>query len=127
MASIISEYENDWREYDAKIVDCALSEVLGSSVLDKIKAKTCRVTAATASINANLAAKNIRKLDTPPKEMGALVARTLAALDSLAATGAGKSCVTDNESVECGNDATKVNGAIRPVVSVLDAWKPYTG
>lgn len=126
-ASVIAEHEAGWREYEENIVDCALASVVGEGVLDEIKAMTCRTTSSTVTMTANKAIKDFRALDTPPSGMAELVVRTLIALEALGATGADKACSVDRESQACDDAATLTNGAIRPVVSVLDAWKPYTG
>ncbi|MEV8182797.1 hypothetical protein [Specibacter sp. NPDC078692] len=127
LASVITEHETSWREYEEDIVDCALASIVGKSVMDEIMALTCKTTSSTVAMTANAAARDLRKLDAPPAEMSDLVARTLLALDNLGATGADTECIEDRESEACENAATLANGAIRPLVSVLDAWKPYTG
>lgn len=127
LASIITENEASWREYEDNIVDCALADVMGEGALDEVKVMTCRTAASTVTLMANNAARSMRALSAPPADMKDLVARTLVALDTLGASGADESCGSDRESDACDNDSTIANGAIRPVISVLDAWKPYTG
>lgn len=126
-ASIIAEHEEGWREYEDNIVDCALASVVGKGVLDEIKALTCRTTASTATMTANHAIREFRALDAPSSDVAELVNRTLVVLEDLGSTGADKACTDDRESQACDDAATLTNGAIRPVVSVIDAWKPYTG
>ena len=122
-ASIIAEYEQDWREYENAIVDCAFASI-GTTAMDKITRLTCSMTVQTVTITAKTAARNMRELPKPPAEVSSLVERTLRALDPLAVNDAVEVC-DDAESEACDAAITKANGNIRPVVSVLDAWKPY--
>ncbi len=122
-ASIITEYEQDWREYEDDIVNCALASI-GTKPIDKITRLTCSMTVQTVTITAKTAARNMRTLPKAPAEVSTLVERTLKVLDPLAVSDAVDAC-GDAESEACDAAITKANGDIRPVTSVLDAWKPY--
>jgi hypothetical protein len=123
-ASILSESETDWREYEDNITKCAFASI-GTTVTDNIDMMTCSLTVQTVTITAKTAAKDIRKLPAPPAEVAPLVKRTLVALDALADSKASTTTCADARSEACDAAITKANGDIRPLVSVLDAWKPY--
>lgn len=123
-ASILTEEETNWRDYDANIGKCAFASI-GKTPLDQAQSLACKYTAQTATVTAKTAARKFRALPTPPAEIGSLHTRTLAALDSLAAVDATTAC-KDTKSQACDDAETLANGAIRPLVSVLDAWRPYT-
>ncbi|MCT9871757.1 hypothetical protein [Paenarthrobacter aurescens] len=123
-ASIITEREEAWREYEDNIVACALASI-GDTAIDFAKRTTCGYTVSTVVLTAKQAAVQIRKLPTPPAELQSLVARTLTNLDVLAKNPAPTAC-EDKESEACDAAITQANGEIRPLITVLDAWKPYT-
>lgn len=123
-ASIISEYEQDWRDYEENIGGCAFASV-GTAPIDFAKRTACRYTAQTVTVTAKTAAREIRTLPKPPLEVEALVSRTLASLDRLGKNDASAAC-EDTESESCDAAETQANGDIRPLISVLDAWQPYT-
>lgn len=125
-ASVIAEYETNWRDYSDEISNCAFARVVGKSAVDEIKVTTCGTTVVTVTLNAKTAARELRALGKPPAEVSALASRTLVALDALGSTGADKGCSDDKKSQACDEGETLANGAIRPVITVLDAWKPYT-
>ncbi|MCX8454606.1 hypothetical protein [Paenarthrobacter ureafaciens] len=123
-ASIITEREADWREYEDNIVDCALASI-GKTAIDSIKRTTCGYSVTVVVLTAKQAAAQIRKLPTPPAEVQSLVKRTLTNLDALAKNPAPTAC-EDKQSEACDAAITQANGEIRPLITVLDAWKPYT-
>lgn len=123
-ASIITEREADWRDYEDNIVDCALASI-GKAPIDSVKRTTCGFTVQTVTLTAKQAAVEMRKLPSPPSEVQALVTRTLSALDVLAKNPSVTAC-KDTKSDACDAAITQANGEIRPLISVLDAWKPYT-
>lgn len=123
-ASIITEHEQDWRDYEENIGACAFASI-GTTATDFAKRTACRYTVQTVTLTAKTAARDIRKLPEPPSEIDALVTRTLASLDTIGKNDATAAC-KDTESVSCDAAETQANGDIRPLVSILDAWKPYT-
>ncbi|MEO5313190.1 hypothetical protein PV772_03560 [Pseudarthrobacter sp. CC12] len=123
-ASILTEQEKNWRDYNDNITTCAFASI-STKPLDQMQALTCKFSAMTVTLTAKTAAKNIRALPTPPAEISSLRTRTLSALDDLAAIDATTAC-KDTESQACDDAETLANGAIRPLISVLDAWRPYT-
>lgn len=123
-ASIITEHESDWRDYEENIGTCAFASI-GTTPTDFAKRTACRYTAQTVTLTAKTAARNMRALPNPPAEIDALVTRTLTSLDRLGKNDASTSC-KDTESETCDAAETQVNGDIRPLISVLDAWQPYT-
>ncbi|MBT2568090.1 hypothetical protein J7I84_16615 [Arthrobacter sp. ISL-85] len=123
-ASIIAENETAWRDYEDKIVDCALASI-GTKPLDYAKRTACRFTVQTVTVTAKTAAREIRQLPKPPAEIDTLVTRTLSALDVIGKNDATTAC-KDTESDSCDAAETQVNGDIRLLTPVLDAWKPYT-
>jgi hypothetical protein len=123
-ASILTEGEKSWRDYNDDIVKCAFASI-GETPTDKANQISCKFTAQTVTITAKTAARKFRALPTPPTEISSLNTRTLAALDSLAAIDATTAC-KDMQSQACDDAETLANGAIRPLISVLDAWRPYT-
>ncbi|WP_405475588.1 hypothetical protein [Paenarthrobacter ilicis] len=123
-ASIITEREEAWREYEDNIVACALASI-GDTAIDFAKRTTCGYTVSTVVLTAKQAAAQIRKLPAPPAELHSLVARTLTNLDVLAKNPARTAC-EDKQSEACDSAITQANGEIRPLITVLDAWKPYT-
>lgn len=122
-ASILAEGETNWREYNDNIGKCAFASI-SMQPIDQAQTIACRFNAQTVTITAKTAARNFRALPTPPAEISALHSRTLKALDSLAAVDASAAC-KDTSSQTCDDAETLANGAIRPLVSVLDAWRPY--
>lgn len=123
-ASIITEREADWRDYEDNIVDCALASI-GKTAIDSVKRTTCGYSVSVVVLTAKQAAAQIRKLPTPPAEVQSLVARTLTNLDVLAKNPAPTAC-EDKQSEACDAAITQANGEIRPLITVLDGWKPYT-
>jgi len=122
-ASILAEGEKSWREYNDNIGTCAFASISQAPV-DQMQSFTCKLTAQTVTITAKTAAKDMRALPTPPTEIATLHARTLKALDHLASIDAYTAC-KDDKSQACDDAESLTNGAIRPLVSVLDAWRPY--
>ncbi|MFK0002541.1 hypothetical protein [Paenarthrobacter sp. NPDC090522] len=123
-ASIITEREADWRDYEDNIVDCALASI-GKTAIDSVKRTTCGYSVSVVVLTAKQAAVQIRKLPAPPAEVQSLVTRTLTHLDVLAKNPAPTAC-EDKQSEACDAAITQANGEIRPLITVLDAWKPYT-
>lgn len=81
-ASIITEREEAWREYEDNIVACALASI-GDTAIDFAKRTTCGYSVNTVALTAKQAAVQVRRLPTPPAELQSLVARTLTSLDVL--------------------------------------------
>ncbi|MGF6834551.1 hypothetical protein QF015_002734 [Paenarthrobacter sp. TE4293] len=123
-ASIITEREEARREYEDNIVECALASI-GDTAIDFAKRTTCGYTVSTVALTAKQAAAQMRKMPTPPAEVQSLVARTLTNLDVLAKNPAPTAC-EDKQSEACDAAITQANGEIRPLITVLDAWRPYT-
>ncbi|MDQ0755778.1 hypothetical protein [Arthrobacter sp. B3I4] len=123
-ASILTEEEKTWRDYNDNITKCAFASI-GKAPIDKVQSTTCKYTVQTVTVTAKTAARKFRALPTPPAEISNLRTRTLSALDSLAAVEATTAC-KDTQSSACDDAETLANGAIRPLISVLDAWRPYT-
>lgn len=123
-ASVITEHEQEWRDYEENIGACAFASI-GTTPTDFAKRMTCRLTAQTVTLTAKIAARDIRKLPKPPAEIGTLVNRTLGSLDTIALNDASAAC-KDTESESCDAAETQANGDIRPLIPILDAWKPYT-
>ncbi|CAH0287046.1 hypothetical protein SRABI83_04094 [Arthrobacter sp. Bi83] len=122
-ASVIAEHEKSWRDYEEKIVDCAFAGI-SSAAIDQVKRTTCTYTASTVTLEAQTALRDIMKLPSPPAEIKDLVNRTITVLEPLGDNQASTAC-SDQTSEACDGAITKANGDIRPVTSVLDAWKPY--
>lgn len=122
-ASIIAEDETTLRNYYGSIVDCALADV-SKDMASSIKVLTCRTTAQTVTLDAQNMLRDIGKLPKPDPEVSSLVDRTINVLTPLAAINASLKC-KDIQSADCDAAETAVNGAIRNVIPVLDAWKPY--
>ncbi|MDQ0769555.1 hypothetical protein QF031_002304 [Pseudarthrobacter defluvii] len=123
-ASIITENEQEWREYEENIGECAFASI-GTTATDFAKRTTCRFTAQTVTLTAKTAARQIRALPKPPSEISTLVNRTLGTLDTIALNDASAAC-KETESASCDAAETRANGDIRPLIPILDAWKPYT-
>ncbi|MEV7606137.1 hypothetical protein AB0N65_11920 [Paenarthrobacter sp. NPDC089322] len=123
-ASIITEREEAWRDYEENILDCALASV-GKSAVDSIKRTTCGYTVMTVTLTARQAVTELRLLPDPPAEVATLVERTVKALDVLAKNPAATVCEV-KDSKACDEAITRANGEIRPLIPILDAWKPYT-
>lgn len=123
-ASIITEHEKGWRDYEENIGACAFASI-GKTPTDFAKRTTCRYTAQTVTVTAKTAAREIRTLPKPPAEIDALLTRTLTSLDRIGKNDATTAC-KNTESETCDAAETQANGDIRPLISVLDAWKPYT-
>ncbi|WP_413247826.1 hypothetical protein [Sinomonas flava] len=122
-ASILAEYEKDWRDYEDNIFDCALAGVQKDTI-SSVKRLTCSMTVQIVTLNANTALRDIMKLPTPEPEVKSLVDRTIAALAPLSQIDAVTAC-KDQASAACDAAEIEANGAIRGLVSILDAWKPY--
>ena len=123
-ASIIAEHETAWRDYSDNITDCAFARIVGDTALDEMKVMSCGLTTSTVTLKAKTALKSIADLPSPDPEVAALVDRTVQALTPLSEIEASEVCM-DQASEACGDMATLTNGAIRPVIPVLDAWSPY--
>jgi len=123
-ASIITENEQEWRDYEENIGACAFASI-GTTATDFAKRTTCRFTAQTVTLTAKTAARELRKLPAPPAEVSTLVKRTLTSLDTIAKNDASTAC-KDTENAACDAAETQANGDIRPLIPILDAWKPYT-
>lgn len=123
-ASILTEREKGWRDYEANIMDCAFASI-GTAPIDSMKRTTCGYTVQTITLTAKQAAVEIRRLPAPPKEIESLVARTLRSLDTIAKNDTPTAC-KDTQSATCDAAITQANGDIRFLTPVLDAWKPYT-
>ncbi|MFK0040779.1 hypothetical protein ACIQTW_13170 [Paenarthrobacter sp. NPDC090517] len=123
-ASVITEREQGWRDYEEDIVDCALASI-GKSTIDDIKRTSCAYTVMTVTLTARQAVTELRLLPDPPDEVATLVERTVKALDVLAKNPAPTVCEV-KESEVCDAAITRANGEIRPLIPILDAWKPYT-
>lgn len=128
-ASILAENETTWRAYAKDIVSCAYDKIVATNTAAKIHVLTCTMTAATVTMQAKTAQTNILKLPKPAPEVKDLVDRTIAALGPLSKTGADKACLGSDAATSsaCDDAETLTNGAIRDVISVLDAWRPYMG
>ncbi|XAS66542.1 hypothetical protein V3C33_13730 [Micrococcaceae bacterium Sec5.7] len=128
-ASILAENESSWRAYSKDIASCAYDEIVATDTAAKIHAMTCTITAATVTMQAKNATRDILKLPKPAPEVKDLVDRTIAALGPLSKTGADTACMGSGAatSSKCDDAETAANGAIRGVISVLDAWRPYMG
>jgi hypothetical protein len=124
-ASIIAQYDKTWRDYADNIVKCSLADVQ-TDTISSMERITCSMTAETVTLDAKSAIRDIVKLPKPDPEVSDLVTRTLDTLTPLSNIDAMTQC-KDMTSASCDEAKTAVNGAIRPVVSVLDAWKPYIG
>lgn len=124
-ASVIAEDEKGWRDYNDNIGDCAWSRVIGKTTIDRLKVTTCSLNLQTVTLTAQTTIRNLNALGNPPAEISPLVTRTILALTPLGAIDATTAC-EDMISQSCSDAETEANGAIRPVVSVLDAWRPYT-
>lgn len=123
-ASIITENEKEWRDYEENIGACAFASI-GTTAIDFANRTTCRFTAQTVTLTAKTAARNLRALPQPPAEIDPLIARTLRSLDVIAKNDASAAC-KDTQSAACDAAETQANGDIRPLIPILDAWKPYT-
>lgn len=123
-ASVITERETTWRDYEENIGTCAFASI-GKTPTDFAKRTACRFTAQTVTVTAKTAARELRALPKPPAEIDALVTRTITSLDRIGKNDATTAC-KDTESESCDAAETQANGDIRPFISVLDAWKPYT-
>lgn len=123
-ASILSENEKNWRDYEDNISECAFARVVGKSAMDAVKVTTCGMTVVIVTLNAKSAIKAINALPTPDAEVKTLVDRTLTALEPLSKIESVNAC-SDQKSETCSAAETEANGAIRGVTVVLDAWAPY--
>ena len=123
-ASIIAEHQGFWRDYADSITDCAFARIIGDGDLDGIKVMICGMNASTVTMKAGSALKAIADLSVPDPEVAALVDRTVNALTPLSQIDAFDAC-EESTSDECGEIEVLVNGTIRPVIPVLDAWSPY--
>lgn len=123
-ASILSENQKVWRDYNANIVACGIARVLGKSATDQIKVMTCGMTVVTITLTAKNAIRDIVALPKPSPEVRKLVDRAITDLTPLSNIDAVAAC-KDPNSEACDEKETMANGQIRDVVSMLDAWAPY--
>ena len=123
-ASILSENQKVWRDYNANIVACGVARVLGKSATDQVKVMACGMTVVTVTLTAKNAIRDIVALPKPNPEVKKLVDRTISDLTPLANIDAVAAC-KDPNSEACHEKETLANGEIRDVVAMLDAWAPY--
>ncbi|MFB9716742.1 hypothetical protein [Arthrobacter methylotrophus] len=123
-ASILSENQKVWRDYNTNIVECGIARVLGKSTADQIKVMTCGMTVVTVTLTAKNAIRDIVALPKPSPEVKKLVDRAITDLTPLSTIDAAVAC-KDASSEACDEKETLANGQIRDVVSMLDAWAPY--
>lgn len=124
-ASIISEHEQDWRDYSDGAQEC-VSASYDESALGQAKQTACGYRVRTIAITAKTASKDLTALDSPPAEVASLVSRTVGVLDLIDEADADVACETGTTE-ECGVATMSTNIYARELTSILDAWKPYTG
>ncbi|WP_343319262.1 hypothetical protein AAFM46_02180 [Arthrobacter sp. TMP15] len=122
-ASIISEQEADWREYDAKVPECVSASYDDSAIGNALQI-ACGYTVSTIGLTSKTAARNLTELGEPPAELAALVARTVGVLELIRDEKAGEVCETGSDE-ECALATMSTNTFASELTSVLDAWKPY--
>jgi len=125
VASVIAQYEDDWREVSDAAGGCRLDLVTNSEGLDAL---TCSYTEQTAGLNALLAAADLRDLEVPD-EMQDLVFDILPILDRMSTPDFNSSCLVDDVIVTDSDACTTFLGQrfadYLALDSELDRWKPY--
>jgi hypothetical protein len=123
LASIISNNEKAWRDYEANIDSCNKAAE-GVTPDDYIQAMGCIKNAQNAANLARSATTEILALGPPPPELTVLVTETLNALAPLSKSNAAASC-QDATSDPCAKAVDQIDEAASTLVEVLDGWAPY--
>jgi hypothetical protein len=124
VASVIAEYESDWRETIDSASSCRLGYVTGA---DPASDYVCKTREETIGITAQLATRDLRKLNVP-KSMASLVDGTDDALSAISRNDVKLLCGDDGwggDDTTCNSALASRYAAYQELEAKLDAWSPY--
>lgn len=130
VASIIAEYEADWREVVENATMCRLHWVMGETALDEAEGVVCYMREQTIVITAELVLRDLATV-VVPDSMSELVDETTQALSAVAAVPLTAACgeefeVPDLDDEDCSEAAGDLLFAYDFLLdSVLEKWRPY--
>lgn len=127
VASVLAEYETDWRETIDQSGDCRFIWVLGTSLADEMKGMTCYLREQTIGLTAQIVIRDWSTMAIPDS-MAKLVDDTREVLDQIGKidlkANCGSDAVPSDEDV-CNAALGARNGLYGQLEGKLDAWGPY--
>ncbi|TQO23770.1 hypothetical protein [Paramicrobacterium agarici] len=128
IASVIAEYEPDWRETIDGAGDCRFLWVMGGdSPADDMNAMSCYLKEQTIVTTAQLVVSDLEALDIP-ESMSSLVTNTTNVLTSIGEVDLVGVCGEDDvpaDTDECTDTIGTLNGLYMQLDSTLNSWSPY--
>lgn len=129
VASVIAEYEEDWRAVSVEAAECRLVWTLDSpdDPLSNAKGTSCYLREQTATIRAELAIRDLNRL-VIPSSMEELVSDTIATLQPLSNANIVEVCGDEAwpaNTDECNKALGSLFAYYNTLDSALDRWRPY--
>lgn len=127
VASVLAEYEPDWREVIDGAFDCRTTWTLDSSVTGQLEGMSCYLREQTMGMTAQIVLRDWSALEIP-QEMQGLVDRTSESLQVIADNDIKAVCGEDSlpaATNECSEALGNRSMAYTLLEGKLDAWKPY--
>lgn len=127
VASVLSEYETDWRDVIDSSYDCRFTWTLDDSATGQLEGMTCYTTEKTIGITSQLVVRDWGAMEIP-SSMQELVDDTSAVLGLISDTDLEAVCGTEpipSTTQECNEALGSRNFAYSVLEGELDKWKPY--
>lgn len=128
LASVVAMRETDWREVIDGAYECRLLWVQEEGADDPVigaQALTCHLTEGTMTMTAEMGVRELQALEPDPS-MESLVAKTIAALQAVAAADVEGQCASEARTTPACNGAhLAALSAYSSLETALDGWKPY--
>lgn len=127
VASVIAEYESDWREVIDGAFDCRFTWTMDDSPTGQLEGMTCFTTEKTIGITAQLVTRDWAAMDVPASMQG-LVDDTTEVLGRISDVDLDSVCGTDSipsSTQECNEALGNRNATYLQLESQLDKWGPY--
>lgn len=128
VASVLAEYEPEWRERIAESASCRFTWTLGgATIAEEISADACYIAETTMGITAQLVVRDWNELRIPPS-MSSLVEDTSKILTAIGDIDLATICGTEArpaDTPECTEALGSRNFFYGLLDSQLDKWSPY--
>ncbi|WP_167131914.1 hypothetical protein [Paramicrobacterium chengjingii] len=128
VASVVAEYEPDWRETIDGASDCRfLWTTGGETAAEDIKAMSCYLKEQTIVTTAQLVTGDLADLEIP-ESMSSLVTNTTNVLESIGDVDLTSVCGDGDvpaETDECNSALGTLNALYMQLDSTLNSWSPY--
>ncbi|MCW4458207.1 hypothetical protein [Microbacterium sp. MPKO10] len=128
VASVLAEYESNWRETIDSAADCRyIWSFGGDDVTGDLEAMTCYLNEQTLVMNAQTVVRDWEDMDVP-SSMDTIVRETSQVLTEIGAVDLASVCGDQEapiESDECDAELGSLNMLYSTLESKLDAWGPY--